>query len=52
MTTSFSVISDIATGETCPVPSDICATCQRSGLPILPLRGAYAPQAWETRLLP
>ncbi|MGE8408616.1 MAG: T6SS effector BTH_I2691 family protein [Pseudomonas sp.] len=52
MTTSFSVISDIATGETCPVPSDICATCQRSGLPILPLRGAYAPQPWETRLLP
>lgn len=52
MTTSFSVVSDIATGETCPVPIDLCATCQRSGLPILPLRAAYAPQPWHTRLLP
>ncbi|WP_240160518.1 hypothetical protein [Pseudomonas bharatica] len=43
MTISFSVISDIATGEACPVPSTLCATCQRSGLPILPLRAAYAP---------
>uniref|UniRef100_UPI002989AC4C T6SS effector BTH_I2691 family protein n=1 Tax=Pseudomonas huaxiensis TaxID=2213017 RepID=UPI002989AC4C len=52
MTISFSVVSDIATGETCPVPIDLCATCQRSGLPILPLRAAYAPQPWHTRLLP
>ncbi|OLS60527.1 T6SS effector BTH_I2691 family protein [Pseudomonas putida] len=52
MTISFSVISDIATGEACPVPSTLCATCQRSGLPILPLRAAYAPAPWETQLRP
>ena len=52
MSISFSVISDIATGEACPVPSGICPTCQRSGLPILPLRAAYAPEPWETQLRP
>ena len=52
MTLSFSVISDIGTGEACPVPSGICPTCQRSGLPILPLRAAYAPEPWETQLRP
>ncbi len=52
MTISFSVFSDIATDEGCPVLSDVCPTCQRSGLPILPLRAAYAPEPWETQLRP
>ncbi|WP_095155832.1 T6SS effector BTH_I2691 family protein [Pseudomonas sp. Irchel 3E13] len=52
MSISFSVAADIATNEACPVPTGICSTCQRSGLPILPLRAAYAPQPWKTRLLP
>ena len=52
MTISFSVAADIAIGEAFPFPGGICPTCQRSGLPILPLRAAYAPEPWETQLRP
>ncbi|WP_175651487.1 T6SS effector BTH_I2691 family protein [Pseudomonas sp. Marseille-P9899] len=52
MTFSFSEAADIATNEACPVPTGICSTCQRSGLPILPLRAAYAPEPWYTQALP
>ncbi|WP_256587736.1 toxin VasX [Pseudomonas sp. Irchel 3E13] len=52
MTFSFSVAADIATNEACPVPTGICSTCQRSGLPILPLRAAYASEPWYTQALP
>ena len=52
MTFSFSVAADIAINEACPVPTGICSTCQRSGLPILPLRAAYAPEPWYTQALP
>ncbi|HCN45775.1 MAG TPA: hypothetical protein DIT18_09090, partial [Pseudomonas sp.] len=32
-----------------PVPVETCKACQRSGLPILPLRAAYAPEPWQTQ---
>ena len=35
-----------------PVPLERCRTCQRWGLPILPLRAAYAPEPWQTQALP
>lgn len=34
-----------------PVPVETCKACQRSGLPILPLRAAYAPEPWKTQAL-
>ena len=34
-----------------PVPLERCMTCQRWGLPILPLRAAYAPEPWQTHAL-
>ncbi|PVZ36863.1 toxin VasX, partial [Pseudomonas sp. URIL14HWK12:I11] len=33
--------------ENDPIPVGRCATCQRSGLPILPLRTAFAPPAGD-----
>ena len=35
-----------------PVPLERCRTCQRWGLPILPLRAAYAPEPWQAHALP
>ncbi|MHA6198513.1 T6SS effector BTH_I2691 family protein [Pseudomonas wadenswilerensis] len=35
-----------------PVPVEFCSTCQRIGLPILPLRTAYAPRPLESQALP
>ena len=35
-----------------PVPLERCRTCQRWGLPILPLRAAYAPEPWEAHARP
>ncbi|WP_240160370.1 toxin VasX [Pseudomonas bharatica] len=35
-----------------PVPNERCKTCQRWGLPILPLRAAYAPEPWQTQARP
>ncbi|MDU9389338.1 T6SS effector BTH_I2691 family protein [Pseudomonas sp. zfem002] len=52
MTLSFSVAADIATREACPVPIGMCATCERVGLPILPLRMACAPRPLDTQELP
>ncbi|MDG9886363.1 hypothetical protein N7650_26410 [Pseudomonas sp. GD04058] len=35
-----------------PIPNERCKTCQRWGLPILPLRAAYAPEPWQTQARP
>ena len=31
-----------------PIPTDACKACERTGLPILPLRAAYAPAPGQT----
>ena len=31
-----------------PIPTDACKACERTGLPILPLRAAYAPSPGQT----
>ena len=43
---------EAAITEADPVPLERCRTCQRWGLPILPLRAAYAPEPWQTQALP
>ena len=43
---------DAALNAADPVPLERCRTCQRWGLPILPLRAAYAPEPWHTQALP
>ncbi|MGE8405579.1 MAG: T6SS effector BTH_I2691 family protein [Pseudomonas sp.] len=43
---------DAALNTADPVPLERCRTCQRWGLPILPLRAAYAPEPWHTQALP
>ncbi|MHA6197341.1 T6SS effector BTH_I2691 family protein [Pseudomonas wadenswilerensis] len=49
---SFALSMDAAIDTADPVPVELCATCQRIGLPILPLRAAYAPRPLETQALP
>lgn len=48
----FGLCIDIACNEANPLDPGICRVCQRSGLPILPLRAAYAPEPWYTQALP
>ena len=43
---------EAATEQADPVPLERCMTCQRWGLPILPLRAAYAPEPWQAYALP
>lgn len=49
---SFSLAADIGTNEAFPFPIGACSTCERTGLPILPLRAAYAPEPLHTQALP
>ncbi|MDR0277591.1 MAG: hypothetical protein LBJ37_06885 [Paucimonas sp.] len=42
----------IASREAMPIPVRTCRACERVGLPILPLRAAYAPEPWNTQALP
>ncbi|MHA6194124.1 T6SS effector BTH_I2691 family protein [Pseudomonas wadenswilerensis] len=41
-----------ASNEAMPIPVRTCRACERVGLPILPLRAAYAPEPWHTQALP
>ncbi|NWL76218.1 hypothetical protein DM872_05095 [Pseudomonas taiwanensis] len=41
-----------ATQQAAPNPSGACNACQRTGLPILPLRAAYAPAPYGTHMQP
>ena len=43
---------EAATEQADPVPLERCMTCQRWGLPILPLRAAYAPEPWQVHAQP
>lgn len=49
---SLSIAADIATNEAFPLAIGACSTCERTGLPILPLRAAYAPEPLHTQALP
>ncbi|MDG9885230.1 hypothetical protein N7650_20540 [Pseudomonas sp. GD04058] len=42
----------LATCEARPIPLRTCRACERVGLPVLPLRAAYAPEPWHTQALP
>ena len=48
----MSTTLNIATSQALPVPPNTCRTCERIGLPILPLRAAYAPEPWDSQELP
>ena len=43
---------DVVINTADPVPLERCRVCQRWGLPILPLRAAYAPEPWQVHALP
>ncbi|WP_025807405.1 T6SS effector BTH_I2691 family protein [Pseudomonas chlororaphis] len=45
-----SVALDRAANQAMPNPTGSCNACQRTGLPILPLRAVYAPQPGNTRM--
>ncbi|AZD86916.1 Lead, cadmium, zinc and mercury transporting ATPase [Pseudomonas chlororaphis subsp. aureofaciens] len=47
---STSVVLDRAANQAMPNPTGTCNACQRTGLPILPLRAVYAPQPGNTRM--
>jgi len=49
---NFALNMDTTMDAADPVPLERCGTCQRWGLPILPLRAAYAPEPWHTQALP
>ncbi len=48
MTTSTAL--GTATRQAMPNPTESCNACQRTGLPILPLRAVYAPQPGNTHM--
>lgn len=49
---NFGLDLDASTREADPLSSGGCRLCERQGLPILPLRAAYAPEPWHTQALP
>ena len=49
---NFALDIDAAMKTADPVPVESCKACQRSGLPILPLRAAYAPEPWHSQAIP
>lgn len=49
---NFALDIDAAMKTADPVPVENCKACQRSGLPILPLRAAYAPEPWHSQANP
>ncbi|MDR0279380.1 MAG: hypothetical protein LBJ37_15990 [Paucimonas sp.] len=48
----FGLDLDASTREADPLSTGGCRLCERQGLPILPLRAAYAPEPWHTQALP